>query len=38
MIFLLYVEYLFLTEDKKLIAETKKKLAAEFEMVDLGIS
>ena len=35
-ILLLYVDDLFLTGDEKLIAKCKKKLAAEFEMKDLG--
>ena len=35
MILLLYVDDLFLTGDEELIADSKRKLAAEFEM-DLG--
>jgi hypothetical protein len=35
-ILLLYVDDLFLTEEEKLITNCKKKLAAEFEMKDLG--
>ena len=37
MILLLYVDDLFLTREEKLISECKKKLAAEFEMKDLGM-
>ena len=37
MILLLYVDYLFLTSEDKPINECKKKLAAEFEMKDLGM-
>ena len=37
MILLLYVDDIFLTGKEKLINECKKKLAAEFEMKDLGI-
>ena len=36
-ILLLYVDDMFMIGDEKLIAETKKKLGAEFEMKDLGI-
>jgi hypothetical protein len=36
-ILLLYVDDLFLTGEEKLITECKKKLAAEFEMKDLGL-
>ena len=37
-ILLLYVDDLFLTgEEEKLIAECKQRLAAEFEMKDLGL-
>jgi hypothetical protein len=36
-ILLLYVDDLFLTGDKKLITESKRKLATEFEMKDLGM-
>ena len=36
-IFLLYVDDLFVTGIDELIANTKRKLAAEFEMKDLGI-
>jgi hypothetical protein len=36
-ILLLYVDDLFLTGEEKLIAECKKRLAAEFEMKDLGL-
>jgi hypothetical protein len=36
-IFLLYVNDLFLTGEEKLITNCKKKLAAEFEMKDLGL-
>jgi hypothetical protein len=35
-ILLLYVDYLFLTGKEKLIIDCKRKLAAEFEMKDLG--
>ena len=35
-ILLMYVDALFLTGEEKLITECKKKLAAEFEMKDLG--
>ena len=34
---LLYVDDLFLTSDEKLILDCKRKLAAEFEMKDLGM-
>ena len=37
MILLLYVDDLFLTGEDKPIIECKKKLAAEFEMKDLGM-
>jgi hypothetical protein len=37
MILLLYVDDMFLTGDKKLITESKRKLATEFEMKDLGM-
>jgi hypothetical protein len=37
MILLLYVDDLFLTGAEKLITECKRKLAAEFEMKDLGM-
>ena len=37
MILLLYVDDLFFTREEKLISECKKKLAAKFEMKDLGI-
>ena len=37
MILLLYVYYLFLTSEDGFIADTKRKLAAEFEMKDLGM-
>ena len=37
MILLLYVDDLFLTGEDKFIIECKKKLAAEFEMKDLGM-
>jgi hypothetical protein len=33
---LLYVDDVFLTDEEKLITDCKKKLAAEFEMKDLG--
>jgi hypothetical protein len=36
-ILLLYVDDLFLTGEEKLIAKCKKRLAAEFEMKDLGL-
>jgi hypothetical protein len=36
-ILLLYVDDLFLTGEEKLITDCKKKLAAEFEMKDLGL-
>ena len=36
MILLLYVDDLFLTSDEGLIIDSKRKLAAEFEMKDLG--
>ena len=36
-IILLYVDDLFVTSEDGLIADTKRKLAAEFEMKDLGI-
>jgi hypothetical protein len=36
-ILLLYVDDLFLTGEEKLITDSKKKLAAEFEMKDLGL-
>ena len=36
-ILLLYVDDLFLTCEEKLITDCKKKLAAEFEMKDLGL-
>jgi hypothetical protein len=36
-ILLLYVEDLFLIGEEKLITDCKKKLAAEFEMKDLGL-
>ena len=36
-ILLLYVDDLFLIGEEKLIIECKKKLAAEFEMKDLGL-
>ena len=36
-ILLLYVDDLFLTGNEKQILECKKKLAAEFEMKDLGL-
>jgi hypothetical protein len=36
-ILLLYVDDLFLTGNEKLIAESRKKLVAEFEMKDLGM-
>ena len=37
MILLLYVDDLFATGMDELIADTKRKLAAEFEMKDLGM-
>ena len=37
LILLLHVDNLFLTGERKLIIECKKKLAAEFEMKDLGM-
>jgi hypothetical protein len=36
-ILLLYVDDLFLTGEEKLILDSKRKLAAEFEMKDLGM-
>jgi hypothetical protein len=36
-ILLLYVDDLFLTGEEKLIAECKQRLAAEFEMKELGL-
>jgi hypothetical protein len=36
-ILLLYVDDLFLTGEEKIIAECKQRLAAEFEMKDLGL-
>jgi hypothetical protein len=36
-IFMLYLDDLFLTREENLIIECKKKLAAEFEMKDLGL-
>jgi hypothetical protein len=36
-VLLLYVDDLFLTGEEKLITECKKRLAAEFEMKDLGL-
>ena len=36
-IFLLYVDDLFLTSNEKQISECKKKLVVEFEMKDLGL-
>ena len=36
MILLLYVDDLFLIGDEELITDSKRKLAAEFEMKDLG--
>ena len=36
MILFLYVDDLFLTGDEELIADSKRKLATEFEMKDLG--
>ena len=35
-ILLLYVDDLFLTSDEELIADSKRKLTAEYEMKDLG--
>ena len=37
MILLLYVDYLFVTGMDGLIVDTKRKLATEFEMKDLGM-
>ena len=37
MILLLYVDDLFLIGEEKLILDSKRKLAAKFEMKDLGI-
>ena len=37
MILLLYVDDLFLTGEEKLILNSKRKLAVEFEMKDLGM-
>ena len=37
MILLLYVDDLFLTGEEKLILDSKRKLAAEFKMKDLGM-
>ena len=37
MILLLYVDDLFVTGEDGLIADTKRKLIAEFEMKDLGM-
>ena len=37
LILVLYVDDLFLTEDKKLIEWSKRKLTSEFEMKDLGL-
>jgi hypothetical protein len=37
MIFLLYVDDLFLIREEILITECKKKLTAEFDMKDLGL-
>ena len=37
MILLLYVDDLYVTGEDGLIADTKRKLAAEFEMKDLGM-
>ena len=37
MILLLYVDYLFITCEDGLITDTKRKLATEFEMKDLGM-
>jgi hypothetical protein len=36
-VLLLYVDDLFLTGEEKLITDCKKKLAAKFEMKDLGL-
>jgi hypothetical protein len=36
-VFLLYVDELFLTREENLITYCKKKLVAEFEMIDLGL-
>ena len=36
-ILLLYVDDLFLTSEEKLILDSKRKLATEFEMKDLGM-
>jgi hypothetical protein len=36
-ILMLYVDDLFLTGDKKLITESKRKLATKFEMKDMGM-
>jgi hypothetical protein len=36
-IFFLYVNYLLLIDENNLITDCKKKLAAEFEMKDLGL-
>jgi hypothetical protein len=36
-ILLLYVDDLFLTGEEKLIHDSKRKLAAEFKMKDLGM-
>ena len=36
-ILLLYMDDLFLTGEEKLILDSKRKLAAEFEMKDLGM-
>jgi hypothetical protein len=36
-IFLLYVDDLFLTREENLITECKKKLASKFDMKDLGL-
>ena len=37
MILLLYVDDLFVTSEDGLIVDTKRKLAAEFKMKDLGM-
>jgi hypothetical protein len=37
MMFLLYVDDVFLTDEETLITDCKKKLAAEFEMKYLGL-
>jgi hypothetical protein len=37
MILLLYVDDMFQTRDEKLVTQSKRKLAAEFEMKDLGM-